>query len=59
MHATLHDIFDMHHVRADEGGSEVGVQAETVQEDPDDFDEGARKFFDLLEGKTASENVVL
>ncbi|XP_062160249.1 uncharacterized protein LOC133867485 isoform X2 [Alnus glutinosa] len=56
MHAMLHDIFDMQHVRADEGGSEVGVQAETVQEDPDDFDEGARKFFDLLKGKTASAN---
>ncbi|XP_062162205.1 uncharacterized protein LOC133869265 [Alnus glutinosa] len=48
MHAMLHDIFNMHDVRAEEGGSEVGAQAEAVQEDSNDFDEKTRKFFDLL-----------
>jgi hypothetical protein len=47
MHAMLHDIFNMHDVRA-KGGSKFGAQAEAIQEDSDDFDEKMRKFFDLL-----------
>jgi hypothetical protein len=48
MHAMLHDIFTMQDVRVEEGGSEVGVEAETVQEDLEDSDDGAQKFYDLL-----------
>jgi hypothetical protein len=47
MQHMLNDVFAMHNVQVKEGGSQVGVDAEAVDAEMEDSNEGARKLYDL------------
>ncbi|GLT54915.1 hypothetical protein SLA2020_280730 [Shorea laevis] len=49
MQDMLNDIFAMHNVRVEEGGPQVGMDAEIVEAEMEDSNVGARKLYDLLQ----------
>jgi hypothetical protein len=49
MKDMLNDVFAMHNVRVEEGGSQKGVDAETVEAEMEDSNVGAKKLYDLLQ----------
>ncbi|GLT55491.1 hypothetical protein SLA2020_286080 [Shorea laevis] len=50
MHAMLNDVFQMHNSSVNDGGSQMGMEGEAVEEEQEDCDDDdcARKFNDLL-----------